>query len=590
MARNRYFEDEELDEIQGGSLWRLLGYLAPHRSKVFFALFLVVVSAIATQLGPYLIKIAVDVHMPEKDILGIARVAVLYLAIVLASAVATKLRLLIMVRTGNSVIERLREQVFRHTDRLSFSFFDERPAGKIIVRLMNNIDRLQQVVKHAVVNIVADLFRLLVIFAFMLSISPKLTLVTLSVTPFMAAFVFFLKSYIRRRWESYHKKNSNLNAYTHESFVGIKVTQSFVREQENSMIMSTQLDDNYSSWMSATRMSAMMFPAVLTFNMISLGLVYLIGYRFLGAGEVTLGTMIAFGQYVWMITEPIVNLSTYYNEVLVALAAAVRVFDLLDTEPEITDAHEAYSLPLLEGKVEFDDVHFAYNSGEKVFDGLSFTVDPGETIALVGATGSGKTTIVNLVNRFYDVQWGRILLDGHDHREVSLESLRRQVGVMMQDSFLFSGTIYDNIRYGNLDASYEEVRVAAKSVSALEFIEGLPDGFDTEVFERGSRLSVGQRQLVAFARTVLYDPRILILDEATASIDTNTERLLQHAIDRVLSDRTAFVIAHRLSTIRNADRIFLIDGGAIVETGTHAELVESDGKYRELHEAQFTLK
>ena len=588
MARNTYFEDEEEVEVDGSAFSRLMAYLKPHKSAVAISLTLVLIAAVAAQIGPYLVKIAVDDYMPNADMRGIARVALIYVGILMFSALATRYRLLLMVRAGNSVIETLREEAFVHTNRLSFKFFDDRPAGKIIVRLMNNVDRLQQMVKHGVINVVADVFRLLIIVGFMFSISVRLTLVALSVTPFLALFIFLIKNKITKRWEEFHRKNSNLNAYMHESFIGIKVTQSFVQEENNSRVMGEQLDDAYSTWMRATRISAILFPAVLVFNTLSITLVYLFGYRYLGFGLVSLGTMIAFGQYVWMITEPVVNLSTFYNEVLVALAAAARVFEILDTKAEIVNAPDAYELPLIKGAVEFRDVHFAYEEGLPVFHGLNFSVSPGETVALVGETGAGKSTVINLVSRFYDIQSGSILVDGHDIRKVTLESLRGQVGVMMQDSFIFSGSVADNIRYGRLDASREEIVAAARAVHADDFICKLEDGYDTEVNERGNRLSVGQKQLVAFARTLLYDPRILILDEATASIDTRTEMLLQQAIERVLRDRTSFVIAHRLSTIRNADRIIVIDSGEIVEAGTHEELLNAGGKYTELHESQYS--
>ena len=589
MAKNRFYEDETLDRVSSGSLWRLLAYLKPYKAKVALSLGLVLITAVTAQIGPYLVKTAIDVHMPAGDFRGIVRVAVIYATILLGSAFALRLRLLIMVRTGNAVIETLREEVFSHTNRLAFAFFDERPAGKIIVRLMNNVDRLQQMVKHGVITIVADVFRLFIIFAFMAAISWRLALIVLAVTPLLVTFIFLLKKHIRKRWEGYHVKNSNLNAYIHESLLGIKVTQAFVREEENSRLMGEQLDENYRSWMSATRLSASLFPSVLVFNTISIALVYLFGYRFLGQGVVSLGTMIAFGQYVWMITEPVVNLSTFYNEVLVALAAGERVFDLLDTEVAIVDSEGAYSMPRIDGKVTFENVEFAYERDFPVLREMSFVADAGETIALVGETGAGKTTIVNLISRFYDIQSGRIILDDHDIQRVSLESLRGQVGVMMQDPFIFAGSVGDNIRYGKLEATFDEIRAAARAVHADGFIEELPDGYDTEVNERGSRLSAGQKQLVAFARILLYDPRILILDEATASVDTRTEGMLQIAIDRVLRNRTSFVVAHRLSTIRNADRIFVIGDGTITESGSHEQLLERGGKYRELYESQYII-
>jgi ATP-binding cassette subfamily B protein len=587
MARRRFFEDEDLQEVSGKTLWRLLRYLRPHRRGVLVSIALLLLTAVAAQIGPYLVKVAVDVYMPNRDVRGIVLVSLAFAAILAASAWAMRWRLLIMVRMGNQVIERLREEVFRHVNRLSFKFFDDRPAGKIIHRIMVYVDRLQQLIKHGVVNIIADLFRLAIILVFMFAISPKLSLVALTVTPFLAIFVFLAKTAIHRRWDIYQAKSANLNAYAHESFVGIKVTQAFVREERNSRVMREQLDENYHTWMRAVNAANILFPVVLLFNAVSIALVYWFGYRYLGLGATTLGTLIAFSSYVWMITEPIVNLSTFYNEVLVSLAAADRVFDYLDTPATTVDGPGAYALPEIEGRVEFRDVHFGYDPKVPVFRGISFTVVPGQTVALVGRTGAGKSTIINLLSRFYEIDAGGILIDGHSIGGVTLESLRRQVGVMMQDPFVFTGTIADNIRYGRLDATREQVMEAARAVHAHEFITELPEAYDATVKESGNNLSVGQKQLLSFARTLLMDPRILILDEATASIDTRTEHLLQQAIRRILRDRTSFVIAHRLSTIRSADVILVIDHGQIVEYGRHEELLGRNGTYRELHVSQY---
>jgi ATP-binding cassette, subfamily B, multidrug efflux pump len=588
MARNTYFEDEDLEQISGHTLRRLLAYFGPHKKRVTFALVLIAVSAGAALMGPFLVKIAVDNYLPVGNSRAVIMIGLAYVGVLAAGALSVGGRIKVMIPLGNQIIEQIRDEAFNHVQRLSFQFFDTRPAGKIIVRLMNNVDRLQMLFKHAIINILADVFRLLVIIGMMFQISGRLSLIALMVTPLMAVFVFLVKRTIRSRWELYQKKASNLNAYAHESFLGVKVTQSFVREKVNSHIMAEQLDDNYSSWMRAVNLSNTLFPAVLVFNTVAIGLVYLFGYRFLAQGIITLGTIIAFGQYVWMITEPIVNLSTFYNEILVSLAAGERVFDILDTPATVVDSEDAYPLPPpVRGKVEFEHVHFAYEEGVPIFRDLSLTVEPGQTIALVGETGAGKSTIINMISRFYDITSGRIFIDGHEIRDVTLESLRSQVGIMMQDSFIFSGTVADNIRYGNLNATQEEIEAAAQAVHAHPFIMEMEDGYQTQVNERGSRLSVGQKQLIAFARTLLFDPQILVLDEATSSIDTQTEIALQHAIQRVLVDRTSFVIAHRLSTIRNADRIVVIDKGTIVESGTHEELVAAGGHYAKLHEAQY---
>jgi ATP-binding cassette, subfamily B, multidrug efflux pump len=586
MARRRFFEDEEVQDVGSRTLWRLLRYLGPYRRKVFVSIGLLILAAVAAQIGPYLVKVAVDVYMPARNVRGLVAVAVLFAAILAASAWAMRQRLLIMVRMGNQVIERLRDDVFRHVNRLDFRFFDDRPAGKIIHRIMVYVDRLQQLIKHGVVNIVADIFRLVLIVVFMFAISPRLSLVALSVTPLLAAFVFLAKGEIHRRWDVYQAKSANLNAYAHESFIGIKVTQAFVREERNSEIMRGQLDENYTSWMRAVYAANLVFPAVLALNTVSIALVYWFGYRYLGLGGVSLGSVIAFSSYVWMITEPIVNLSTFYNEALVALASADRVFDYLDTPAAIVDRPDALALPPIEGRVEFRNVRFGYDLSIPVFQDLSFAVDPGRTVALVGPTGAGKSTIINLLSRFYDIWDGAILIDGHDVREVTLESLRTQVGVMMQDPFLFTGTVADNIRYGRLDATMEQIVDAAIAVHAHEFIADMPGGYEARVREQGNNLSVGQKQLISFARTLLMDPRVLILDEATASIDTQTELLLQQAIRRILRGRTSFVIAHRLSTIRSADVIYVIERGGIVQSGSHDELLARDGRYRDLHASQ----
>jgi ATP-binding cassette subfamily B protein len=406
--------------------------------------------------------------------------------------------------------------------------------------------------------------------------------------PILIFLIFILKKKIRIGWRRVQKKRSNMNAYIHESLTGMQITQAFVREEKNSGIFKKLQDDYVSNWMKTVMMSHGIFPIVLLVNTTSVIIMYLVGIRDLNAGLVTIGTLIALLQYIWRLWQPIINISNFYNQVLVANSAAERIFDVLDTEPDILDQPDAEEMPEIEGKVEFNNVTFSYEEdGEIILKDMNFEVQPGETIAFVGATGAGKSTIINLMTRFYDIDQGSILIDDLDIQQVKVASLRKQIGVMMQDTFIFSGSIADNIRYGNLDASREDIEKAAEMVYADQFIREMENGYDTEVNERGSRLSVGQRQLISFARTILSDPKILILDEATSSIDTQTEILIQKATQAVLKGRTSFVIAHRLSTIRNADRIMVLENGEIVEAGSHEQLIAKQGHYHDLYMAQY---
>ena len=403
--------------------------------------------------------------------------------------------------------------------------------------------------------------------------------------------VFIVQSISHKRWQSFRKKSSNLNAFVHEDLSGIRVIQSFSAEEETDRTFHQLVDEHRNSFVSACRVADMFGPIVDLCWGIGTMVLFLVGVRMMGRGTVSVGTLIAFGTYISMFWNPIMNLSNFYNQLITNVAGAERIFEILDTEPDITDAAEVEELPDIQGAVTFDHVSFTYDEGTeaetKVLEDVSFSIQPGETIALVGPTGAGKTTIVNLVSRFYDIQKGTIRVDGYDLTKVSIESLRQQMGVMTQDNFLFSGTIKDNIRYGKLDATDEEIIAAAKAVNAHDFIIKLEKGYDTVLKERGAGLSIGQRQLLAFARTMVSMPKILILDEATSSIDTQTELLVQQGIETLLAGRTSFVIAHRLSTIQKADRIFFIDKGGIVEQGSPAELMEKKGQYYQLYMAQF---
>ena len=409
--------------------------------------------------------------------------------------------------------------------------------------------------------------------------------------PLMIGGIWFVQTASHKRWQIFRKKSSNLNAYVHEDIAGMNVVQSFGAEEETREIFGNLTDEHQQSFVDAVRYADMFGPVIDFCWGIGAMMLYLVGVRFLGFEKVSVGLLVAFGTYINMFWNPIMNLSNFYNNLVTNLTAAERIFDILDTKADIVDAADVTELPEVQGRVEFSHVSFTYDKGTpaetKVLSDVSFVVEPGETIALVGPTGAGKTTIVNLISRFYDIEDGVISVDGYDLTKISIESLRRQMGVMTQDNFIFHGTVRENILYGKLDATDEEMIAAAKAVNAHEFIMKMEKGYDTELKEHGAGLSIGQRQLIAFARTMISMPKILILDEATSSIDTHTEILVQKGIEALLSGRTSFVIAHRLSTIQNADRIFVIDQGGILEQGSPAELMKKKGAYYDLYMAQF---
>ncbi len=586
MARNRFDVDENLETpFNIKHLLRAGSYIGRHKKKMILALLYSAISAAAALLGPLLIQRSINVSVPNRDYGELAILAVIMLCAILASVLFSRVRSKYMIEVGQEIIYDIRKDLFEHLQKLPFQFYDDRPHGKILTRVINYINSVSDALSNGIINFVLEIFNLILIAVFMLLCDVRLSLVVMAGVPLLVVVVMLVKPAQRRAWQDNSNKNSNLNAYLHESLDGMKITQAFVREEENAEIYDKLNQNCKRTWMKAQYTSNLIWLSVDNISTWVVGAMYLTGLMMLGP-QVQIGTLIALASYAWRFWQPILNLSNLYNTFINAVAYLERIFEMMDEPVTVDDAPDAEELPPISGAVKFDDVTFSYDGTINVLEHFDLEVSPGESIALVGPTGAGKTTVVNLLSRFYNINDGKVMLDGHDIAKVTLHSLRSQMGIMLQDSFIFSGTIMDNIRYGRLDATDEEVIAAAKTVCAHEFISQMEDGYYTQVNERGSRLSQGQKQLVAFARTLLSDPKILVLDEATSSIDAKTERLLQEGLQALLKGRTSFIIAHRLSTIKNCDRILYISDKGIAEMGNHEALLEQRGKYYQLYTAQ----
>lgn len=588
MPINNFREDEELvQSLNITIIKRLMSYLGPYMGPVIKTLLLMAVVIMVELSNPYLMKLGIDKYIAEGDWENLFLLGGIMILINVVAVVCSRLRMLIMGRVSNSILLTIRQQLYSHIQKLSFSFFDSRSAGKILARIIGDVNSLNDVFANSVTSLIPELVKIAAVVVIMMVMNYRLGLVALATLPFMLVTFFFISTVSRKRWQLHRKKSSNLNAFTHEDFSGIRVVQSLAAEQETSGVFLELCNEWKDSFVRAVRINDFFWPTVEMSWGVGTILVFWFGASMIGTGTITPGLLVAFSSYVSMFWQPIMNISNFYNQLVTNMAGAERIFEILDIEPDIKDRPDAKPLPEIKGDVSFRNVTFGYDEGQTVLNNVSFDVSAGQTIALVGSTGAGKSTVANLISRFYEITSGEVLIDGYNVNNVTLESLRSQIGVMPQDTFLFSGTIMENIRYGKLDATDEEVVEAAKAVSAHEFIMKFEKGYYTDVNERGTRLSAGQRQLIAFARALLANPRILILDEATASIDTHTERLVQQGIRRLLEGRTSFVIAHRLSTIRNADRIMVVEEGGIVESGTHEELIRLKGQYYNLYTSQF---
>ena len=590
MARNKYDVDEILeDKFDVNQLKRLAGYIRPYKKQMLVVLFLMLSASALGMLIPKFFMLVMDVSIPNKDMRSIVFYSVMTMLIALYTCVSLRIKIKLMTQIGQDIVHSIRYVIFEHLQELPFSYYDERPHGKIQVRVVNYVNNLSDLLSNGIINTITDLCNLFFIIAFMLSINVKLTLVCLCGLPLLAVVIIALKKKQRKAWQIQSNKQSNLNAYIAESINGIRVTQSFVREDENSGIFNRLSDGYREAWMRAVKFNFIMGPSVDIISTITTAFIYVLGISWMLNPDsgITVGVLIAFTAYISRFWNPINTLASFYNSLLTAISYLERIFETIDEPVLVKDAEGATEMPPIKGDVEFKNVTFSYEDGVEILKKVSFKAKKGQTVAIVGPTGAGKTTIVNLLSRFYNVDSGEVLIDGIDISKVTIRSLRKQMGVMMQDSFIFSGTVMDNIRYGNKEVSDEQVIQAARTVCAHDFIMEMENGYYTQINERGSRLSQGQRQLISFARALLADPKILILDEATSSIDTETEILLQKGLNELLKGRTSFIIAHRLSTIKNADFIMYIDAGGIAEMGSHEELISQKGEYYKLYMSQY---
>ncbi len=588
MPINTFRDDEKLSEsLNLDIIKRLFSYLKPYGSSIVKTLIFMAGVISAELLNPYFLKVGIDKYIKEEEWKKLLIIGGVMIIINAVSMVCSRLRTITMGKVSNSILLTIRQQLYTHIQKLSFSFFDNRPAGKILARIIGDVNSLNDLFVSSVTTLIPEFIKIVSVVVIMMVMNYRLGLVALATVPVMVVVMFFIMTVSRKRWMVFRKKTSNLNAFSHESFSGIRVIQSFAAERETSSTFNELLNQQRDSFTKAVRLNDLFWPIVEMSWGVGTILVFWFGVRLISTDTLTPGLLVAFSSYVSMFWHPIMSISSFYNQLVTNMSGAERIFEILDIEPDIKDRENAVPMPKIKGEVCFKNVTFGYDDSMPVLKNVSFHVKVGQTIALVGSTGAGKTTIVNLISRFYEVSDGEVLIDGCNVNNVTLESLRAQIGMMPQDTFLFSTTIKENIRYGKLDATDEEIIAAAKAVSAHDFIMKLEKGYDTDVNERGTRLSSGQRQLIAFARTLLANPAILILDEATASIDTHTELLVQQGIKKLLKGRTSFVIAHRLSTIRNADLIMVIEEGDIVETGSHDELIKLRGQYYNLYTSQF---
>lgn len=590
MAINSTRDDEDLQEsLKWDVLKRLFKYLLDYKIQIVAVVLLILVTVGIGIAYPLIIERIIDVEIVNKDVNGLLSLAGVMVLLSLINLVASRIWRKKMAYISNDVVLKIRKSLYLHIQDLGVDFFDGRPAGKILARVTGDVNSLKDVLSSTITQFVPEILTIIVVAVVMFTVSPILTLGAMASLPIIIGGTFLFEILAHKKWQIMRKKESNLTAFIHESIEGVGVIQSFSAEKETNNEFSDIVDEHRDSFRNAVRLADIFSPTIEISFGVGTVLMYYLAIVKLGINETSIGTLTAFTMYFWMFFGPIRNLASYYNKLITNISAAERIFEIMDIDPLVKDIEGAEELPPIKGDVRFEHVDFAYPDEPDVdiLHDVNFSAKNGETIALVGSTGAGKTTIVSLISRFYNTKSGKVLVDEHDISKYTIKSLRSQLGIMTQDNYLFSGTIRDNIKYGRPDATDEEMIEAAKAVHAHDFIEKLEKGYDTVITERGGGLSIGQRQLIAFARTLVSDPKILILDEATSSIDTNTEILVQQGIEELLKKRTSFVVAHRLSTIKNADRIFVIDDGGILEMGNHDSLMEKKGAYFNLYTSQF---